>query len=400
MGYRYYDYEEKRLQRKLIPLNIFVIIICIVAAVSLMVTPFIQVDLSKATEIMAEIQPDDGTVDGEDDGMQDPDGSNSESSSGSDSVQTAILSSLNGKLSLTPLDMAKISFAAEDDRIEILMEILLFESGLFEEIMNSAANVYAVMATGLENFDAVDFNELNAGLEKVGKAESKDEFLKAVDDYVKIIEAQTGVPLDEQIKQDIPEVATDLYEKTTNATNGSFSIEAMVCVFASTREDGSGTVVTTYADLYKGLLDGSVQMPGNEGDNSMSQTMQELNDSMGEYIGYFSYLFYFFCGIAGIWVILFLFAFFHTFAKNKRFTMWYVKIFGAIPCLIFGVVLKVMGIPAVAAALMGADGATALAVLGAVSSMTWISGVCYLLLWLVSIFWAFPIKHKIRKLRR
>ncbi len=54
MGYRYYDYEEKRLQRKLIPLNIFVIIICIVAAVSLMVTPFIQVDLSKATEIMAE----------------------------------------------------------------------------------------------------------------------------------------------------------------------------------------------------------------------------------------------------------------------------------------------------------------------------------------------------------
>lgn len=174
----------------------------------------------------------------------------------------------------------------------------------------------------------------------------------------------------------------------------------MVCVFASTREDGSGTVVTTYADLYKGLLDGSVQMPGNEGDNSMSQTMQELNDSMGEYIGYFSYLFYFFCGIAGIWVILFLFAFFHTFAKNKRFTMWYVKIFGAIPCLIFGVVLKVMGIPAVAATLMGADGATALAVLGAVSSMTWISGVCYLLLWLVSIFWAFPIKHKIRKLRR
>ena len=40
------------------------------------------------------------------------------------------------------------------------------------------------------------------------------------------------------------------------------------------------------------------------------------------------------------------------------------------------------------------------AVLGAVSTLTWISGGCWVLLWLVSIFWAFPIKRKIRALNR
>lgn len=39
-------------------------------------------------------------------------------------------------------------------------------------------------------------------------------------------------------------------------------------------------------------------------------------------------------------------------------------------------------------------------IFAAFSSYTWISGGCYLLLWLLSICWAFPIKHKIRKLRK
>ena len=36
------------------------------------------------------------------------------------------------------------------------------------------------------------------------------------------------------------------------------------------------------------------------------------------------------------------------------------------------------------------------AIIGAISSLTWISGACYLALWIVSVFWAFPIKRRIR----
>lgn len=92
-----------------------------------------------------------------------------------------------------------------------------------------------------------------------------------------------------------------------------------------------------------------------------------------------------------MWAVLFLFAFFRLFAKNKRFLMWYVKIFGILPCLLFGV------LPLAAGALVGGEIA---AVLGMLSTMAWVSGGCYVLLWLVSIFWAFPIKRKIRALNK
>ena len=36
---------------------------------------------------------------------------------------------------------------------------------------------------------------------------------------------------------------------------------------------------------------------------------------------------------------------------------------------------------------------------GAFASFAWISLLCYGLLWLVSVFWAFPIKRKIRMLK-
>ena len=72
--------------------------------------------------------------------------------------------------------------------------------------------------------------------------------------------------------------------------------------------------------------------------------------------------------------------------------MWYVKLFGFQPCLIFGIV------PLVATRFI--PNATVAAAIGAISTLAWVSGACYLLLWFVSIVWAFPIKHRIRKLNR
>lgn len=98
---------------------------------------------------------------------------------------------------------------------------------------------------------------------------------------------------------------------------------------------------------------------------------------------------------AVMWLILFLFALFHLFAKNKRFMMWYVKLWGFSPCMVYFVVPLVA--KGIIAAVAGEVYASLLAML---SSLTWICGVCYLLLWCVSIFWAFPIKKKIRAMKK
>ena len=66
MGYKYYDRLEKRYQRKLIPLNIFVAIISLVAAISLMVAPIITIDFGEMASVMVEMAEDiGGTSDGD-----------------------------------------------------------------------------------------------------------------------------------------------------------------------------------------------------------------------------------------------------------------------------------------------------------------------------------------------
>ena len=50
--------------------------------------------------------------------------------------------------------------------------------------------------------------------------------------------------------------------------------------------------------------------------------------------------------------------------------------------------------------LEGETGRLMPAIMGGMFSYTFISGICYLLLWLASIFWAFPVKRKIRKERK
>ena len=101
---------------------------------------------------------------------------------------------------------------------------------------------------------------------------------------------------------------------------------------------------------------------------------------------------------AAVWVILALFALLRIFTKNKRFTMWYVKLFGCYPCILFWLapLLANTLAPAVAAEAAG----TVTAALAMISSTAWIGGLCYLLLWAISIFWAFPIKRGIRKCKK
>lgn len=170
-----------------------------------------------------------------------------------------------------------------------------------------------------------------------------------------------------------------IYDDTVEATDGTFTIESCICVFASKSLQESGEITqtfTSYADLIDYFMDSSSEL-----DDTIAQVEPILK------IVAIALLFF-----TAVWLILFLFAFLHLFAKNKRFTMWYVKLFGFLPCLIFGVAPLVAG-----AIVPGMEGGAEIAgILGMISTMTWISGACYILLWIISIFWAFPIKRKIR----
>lgn len=131
----------------------------------------------------------------------------------------------------------------------------------------------------------------------------------------------------------------------------------------------------------------------------IEQAVDMINDINGQF-PVFWIAFGAFALFAGVWAIMFLFAFLRLFLKNKRFTMWYVKLLGAIPVIIFWLAPIVAGwvIPQYFPTLLGEFAWALPVLLGALGTMTWVSGICYVVLWLLSIFWAFPVKRKIRKM--
>ncbi len=186
--------------------------------------------------------------------------------------------------------------------------------------------------------------------------------------------------------------------------------------------NNGGEVVkyTSYRAMGEGLARGFI------GEN-FSQTLKgTIMSSVGEneqVFGYYGYVFIAIGFFILLWAILFLFSFFHMFARNKRFMMWYVKLFCAWPCIIFWLVpllvknVLAKAFPQIYAQVIDfvvgfvgnalkitvtAEQATGLfnAVLSSLQTFAWISGICYLVLWIISICWAFPIKHKIRRLNK
>lgn len=166
-------------------------------------------------------------------------------------------------------------------------------------------------------------------------------------------------------------------------------------------------VYTTYVDLFgkavkldenevrtevEKLVDGYVGI-------YIEQAVTTIND-MNATFPVFWVVFGAFALFAGVWAIMFLFAFLRLFSKNKRFTMWYVKLFGAIPVILFWLAPIVAGwaIPAYFPALLGEFAWALPVILGALGTTTWVSGICYVVLWALSVFWAFPVKCKIRRL--
>lgn len=381
--------EIARRQRKLIPLNIVVAIIALVAAVSLLFAPIVSVDAVGLGDYITEMM-----------GEQTAGGDSSEEGPTIDTAKiVSTVTSNMGNVSLTTMSLATIAFS--DDLTETLKDYVS-EIGS-EALKKSEKELITDVAVPM----MVEMMEEESGEEAPDNIKNMD--ADAIYDKAKALETASAGEVDETISALAEELQNQLgedyisdenladlessirtvYDDTVAATDGTFTIESCICVFASKSLQESGEITqtfTSYADLIDYFMDSALSS------GSGSDSSSELDDTIAQVEPILKIVAIALLFFTAVWLILFLFAFLHLFAKNKRFTMWYVKLFGFLPCLIFGVAPLVAG-----AIVPGMEGGAEIAgILGMISTMTWISGACYILLWVISIFWAFPIKRKIR----
>lgn len=383
--------EIARRQRKLIPLNIVVAIIALVAAVSLLFAPIVSVDAVGLGDYITE--------------MMNEQSSGGDSSEEGPTIDTAkIVSTVTsnmGNVSLTTMSLATLAFS--DDLTETLKDYVS-EIGS-ETLKKSEKELITDVAVPM----MIEMMEEESGTQAPDNIKNMD--ADAIYDKAKALETASAGEVDETISAlaeelqnqlgedyisdenlaDLESSIRTIYDDTVAATDGTFTIESCICVFASKSLQESGEITqtfTSYADLIDYFMDSALSSGSGGGTDSSS----ELDDTIAQVEPILKIVAIALLFFTAVWLILFLFAFLHLFAKNKRFTMWYVKLFGFLPCLIFGVAPLVAG-----AIVPGMEGGAEIAgILGMISTMTWISGACYILLWIISIFWAFPIKRKIR----
>ena len=365
--------EIARRQRKLIPLNIVVAIIALVAAVSLLFAPIVSVDAVGLGDYITEMM-----------GEQSSGGDSSEEGPTIDTAKiVSTVTSNMDNVSLTTMSLATLAFS--DDLTETLKDYVseigseALKKSEKELITDVAVPMMIEMMEAPDNIKNMDADAIydKAKALETASAGEVDETISALAEE---LQNQLGEDyISDENLADLESSIRTVYDDTVAAPDGTFTIESCICVFASKSLQESGEITqtfTSYADLIDYFMDSSSEL-----DDTIAQVEPILK------MVAIALLFF-----TAVWLILFLFAFLHLFAKNKRFTMWYVKLFGFLPCLIFGVAPLVAG-----AIVPGMEGGAEIAgILGMISTMTWISGACYILLWVISIFWAFPIKRKIR----
>lgn len=367
--------EMKRYQRKLIPVNIAVMIISLVAVISIMFLPLITADFSNSGEALAEIMNQSSG------GQQESDGESGSGSGGQQEMSEVLSEGLkNLKFSVTAMDFANMAFA--DDPFKSIAELSAQTlKPITGDIFNVLLTQMVVSSQPDLQVENIDYNALYDKAQQLSSAEDPDEIINSIAGQL-ADEGNVAAADKDSFISNISSGIKSLYNDTVEYT-GSFSTEGMICMYISNMSAGEGHDSSpmqgkTYSELIYSMLTSSDAV------NSMI--------SMYKMVGISLFMLEAFPAL--MWLILFLFAFFHLFAKNKRFTMWYVKLFGLHPCLTFGIAPLI--IQAVFTSMLGAYAG----LLGAIYSLTWISGGCYVALWLISIFWAFPIKRRIRKLKK
>lgn len=368
--------ERRKLHRKLILPNIFILLISLVAAASLLFGQLLSVSVhidaqfgETVAQMMSEQSGEEGGADAE-----------------AAANQYAFLfkdADADATISLNPLDIMTAGFDGGREGVKKLFTSALgglsdTVARLSEQILPAMISVSVAGAAGadlenadLENIDTSIFTETITKLNNQDLEGARTEFSSQLDGFL----AQFDVTLTEDEQAEVMNAYDELVKQAT--VDGEFSaaniFSAMGGSGESEKEGGAADMLAILAD------------PAALADQLDEETLQTVNLAC---TGVSAFLLV----QAGLWAILALFAFLHIFLPNKKVGMWYVKLLCWLPCFIFfiappaalAVAPNFVELPAVVSSL-------------AFGGMTFISGICLLVLWLISIFWCHPIKKRIKR---
>lgn len=368
--------ERRKLHRKLILPNIFILLISLVAAASLLFGQLLSVSVhidaqfgETVAQMMSEQSGEEGGADAE-----------------AAAKQYAFLfkdADADVTISLNPLDIMTAGFDGGREGVKKLFTSALgglsdTVARLSEQILPAMISVSVAGAAGadlenadLENIDTSIFTETITKLNNQDLEGARTEFSSQLDGFL----AQFDVTLTGEQETEV----MNAYDKLVDAAtvDGEFSAANIFSAMGGSGEsEGEGGA----SDMLAILAD-----PAALADQLDEETLQTVNLAC---TGVSAFLLV----QAGLWAILALFAFLHIFLPNKKVGMWYVKLLCWLPCFIFfiapplalAVAPNFVELPAVVSSL-------------AFGGMTFISGICLLVLWLISIFWCHPIKKRIKR---
>lgn len=514
-------------QKLLIPLNIFVCILCLVSIFTLMFAPILKINVGKivsSPEVNAYVK--DAVLKTLNKGGQNGESSiggqyaftvaQPQENGGDENGNNAVLSEeMMATIATAVIDPLLNSFGKHDISLSFTamsaMNVLTGGSEAFKQEISSIVTTFAddlitavldlfkndeiidavvdvsmpaMIKTSIDSFkndentsqevkdllndlSDEDIDKITENLKALKDTHTPDEFVEKLSDVAPdLMLILTGQKIDEEQKEALKDEIKKMVDAQVEAVNEQYpdreidyNLEAFICIRLSQSMDlenldktikdmisGGNTessVIRTTAEKVEdgdtpatdetpnetpnGNPDGeTAQSPNkiyvsfNEVVGSMENTQDSIADAirsainkalddfdkdLDTYAQIYGMLFVFMAAFAVLWFILFLFAFIHIFTKNKRFMTWYVKLLCWIPGIIW-LALIVVSSPSMAAmvaSMIGGEISASMitAVLGGLSSWgTGVSYICYWLLWIVSIFWAFPIKHKIRKLKK
>ena len=299
--------KEAKLQKKLIPLNIFVFILSLVSAFSLFFAPLVKVDIGK-------ILSSPGLEQTVEKALDETIGNSIQGSSQEGinyapvitSVVGNVLGNVNGTLNITAYEASRIAVSKEDNKAEAVMNKIFFgEKGIVTELVDSLIRglfdifetpegktlveetvVSAITSSVVSNLpaEAADklteekVNELTQTFRKLDDVKNEAEAEEVVNEFVNTLGDALPDEIDESGKEEIKDYIMDMYSDTVNAVDGKegeeFSLEAMICVAVSNNVNLGGFNIN---DVLSGLLGGNGEENGEENGGSDGESFEDAS---------------------------------------------------------------------------------------------------------------------------
>ena len=249
-----------------------------------------------------------------------------------------------------------------------------------------------------EDLDTTVFNETIELLDEQKPEEAKQSFLAAVDTFA-------SESLDTEIDEETRAEIEDIYDEAIGlmTVDGEFSFARLPDAAQVLLDKYSGGQASLPGVRARGAREYTAGFA--EGEAESGDSLLEIREDPGRYVDELDdetvALLMQGCliaavamiALASVWLILALFALVHIFTPNKKVAMWYVKLLGLLPFLLF------VALPLLALAVLPAFVPSMPAIAAAFLGMTVVAAVCYVALWLISIFWCHPIRERIEAAR-